>query len=193
MRNNKIIFITSNEKKYLAAKKYFDNTKFILVRKKIFCPEIQNMDVSEVVKFSVKFMAEKLKKPVIKSDQGFYIEALNGFPGAYMNDIEKTIRKEGFKRILHGVKDRQAKFIEALAYCQPGKEPVVFVAEKKGRLAEDFQGTNGFGIDFLFVLEGENKTIASFPQERLSEVYDFKLWPKMMDFLNAKNRERHFK
>jgi len=116
-----------------------------------------------------------------------YIQALNGFPGAYARDVEKTINKAGFKRIMQGVRNRKVKFIEALAYCKPGEEPVVFVAEKKGRLAEDFQGTNGFGIDFLFILEGEDKTIASFPQERLAEVYDFKLWPKMIAFLKKRS------
>lgn len=50
---NKIIFITGNEKKYLAAKKYFDKSGFDLIRQKLECPEIQNMDVCEVVKFSV--------------------------------------------------------------------------------------------------------------------------------------------
>lgn len=189
MKKNEIIFITSNAKKYLAAKKYFNKTGFTLRRQNLECPEIQNMDVSEVVKFSVKFMAEKLKKPVIKSDQGFYIEALNGFPGAYMSDVERTIRKEGFKRIMQGVKNRQAKFVEALAYCSPGKEPIVFVAEKKGVLAKDFQGANGFGIDFLFILEGDGRAIASFPKGRLAEVYDFKLWPEMIGFLERKHKK----
>jgi XTP/dITP diphosphohydrolase len=186
MKNNKIIFITRNEKKYLAAKKYFEKAGFDLIRQKLECPEIQNMDVSEVVKFSVKFMSEKLKKPVIKSDQGLYIQALNGFPGAYMNDVEKTIGKEGFKRIMQGIKNRRAKFVEALAFCNPGENAVVFTAEKKGRLSMDFQGVNGFGIDFLFILKGEDKTIASFPQEKVAEVYDFKLWPKMIAFLKSR-------
>lgn len=63
MKNNDI---TGNEKKYLTAKKYFDRTRFNLIRQKLECPEIQNLDVREVVKFSVKFMAEKLKMPVIR-------------------------------------------------------------------------------------------------------------------------------
>jgi XTP/dITP diphosphohydrolase len=189
MKNKKIIFVTGNEKKYLAAKKYFNKSGFDLIRQKLDCPEVQNMDVCEVVKFSVKFMAEKLQRPVIKSDQGFYIEALNGFPGTYMNDVEKAIGKEGFKRIMQGVKNRKAKFVEALAFCNPGEDPLVFTAEKRGRLATGFQGKNGFGIDFLFILEGGDKTIASFPQERLAEVYDFKLWPKMIAFLKSEHKK----
>jgi len=132
-----IIFITGNEKKYVVAKKYFEGLDISLVRKDMYCPEIQHMDVVEVVKFSVKFMAEKIGKPVIKSDNGFYIESLNGFPGTYMKDVEKTIGKEGFKKIMEGIENRKAKFIDALAFCEPGKAPIVFVGEIKGKLTEE--------------------------------------------------------
>ncbi|MCK4429428.1 MAG: non-canonical purine NTP pyrophosphatase, partial [Candidatus Aenigmarchaeota archaeon] len=97
-----IIFITGNEKKYLIAKKYFENTGIKLIRKNFDCPEIQDMDVVEVAKFSAKFMSEKLNKPIIKSDNGFYIEALNGFPGTYMRDVQDAIGKEGFKKLMVG-------------------------------------------------------------------------------------------
>jgi XTP/dITP diphosphohydrolase len=175
-----IIFVTGNEEKFLTAKKYFDKTKLNLVRKKIECPEIQDMNVSNVVKFSVQYMAEKLQKPVIKSDQGFYIEALNGFPGAYMHDVEATIGKEGFKRIMEGITNRKVKYVEALAFCIPGEEPVVFTEEKYGTLAKDFEGDKSHGIDFLFIMEGEKHTVSCFQKEKRIELYDCNIWPKMI-------------
>ena len=178
-----IIFITGNEKKYIVAKKYFENTEIKLIRENANCPEIQNMEVVEVAKFSVKFMAEKLNKPVIKSDNGFYIDALNGFPGTYMRDVQDAIGKEGFKKLMVGEKNRNAKFVDALAYCEPSKEPVIFTGEVKGRLAEEFEGENGTGIDFLFIPEGEKHATAACPKEKLVELYDAKVWQKMIKYL----------
>jgi len=186
--SKEIVFVTGNEKKFFAARKYFDKSGFNLVRMKVDCPEIQDMDVSNVVKFSVKFMAEKLKKPVIKSDQGFFIEALNGFPGAYMHDVEAAIGKHGFKRLMEGFKNRKAKFVEALAFCRPGYDPVVFTSEKPGTLAKDFEGSEGFGIDFLFIPAGEKHPAAALLEEKRLRLYDFGLWPKMIKHLNDKER-----
>ena len=186
-----IIFITGNEKKYAVAKKYFEGLDISLIRKDMYCPEIQHMDVVEVVKFSVKFMAEKIGKPVIKSDNGFYIESLNGFPGAYMKDVEKTIGKEGFKKIMEGIENRKAKFIDALAFCEPGKAPIVFIGEIKGKLAKEFEGTNGYGIDYLFIPEGETHTAGTFVQDKLVKLYDVGTWSKMISYLKSKIKINH--
>jgi len=53
-----------------------------LKTQKINLPEIQSMDVQEVAEHFVKCACEKLGKPVFKVDCGYYLEGLNGFPGA---------------------------------------------------------------------------------------------------------------
>jgi XTP/dITP diphosphohydrolase len=186
----KIILITSNKMKFLVAKNAVKGLPVELEQLKLETPELQDMNVCEVAKFSARWAADKLQKPVIKSDQGFYIEALNGFPGAYMHDVEATIGKEGFKRIMTGIKNRKAKYVETLAFCKPGEEPIIFTGEKHGALSENFEGEEGYGVDFLFIPSGEKHTASTLPEEKMIKLYDFGLWPKMIEYLKKESNKK---
>ena len=83
---NELIYITTNplkkaEVELLLVKKYGINVQFITPDFEVL--EIQASNCGEVAKFSAKYTAEILQKPVLKSDSGLYIEALGGLPGPY--------------------------------------------------------------------------------------------------------------
>ena len=53
-----------------------------------------------------------------------------------------------------GVKKREAMYMSAVGYCEPGKKPVSFLGVEKGRIATKIRGKYGFGHDPIFIPEG---------------------------------------
>ena len=97
--------------------------------------EIQADTAEEVAAYSAKYAADVLKKDVLKIDSGLYVESLKGFPGPYTHYCEDTIGNKGLLKMMKGETNRKAEFREALAYCSPGKDPVVFSSITKGTIA----------------------------------------------------------
>lgn len=163
----KITYVTGNWAKIASAKQFLEPLGFMIDNIKLETLEIQADDVTEVAKYSAKWAAEELKKPVLKNDSGMFIEALNGFPGAYMHYLDDTIKLEGFLRLMKGVENRNAYIKESLSYCEPGKEPIVFEGITKGRIAKRKAGKYGWGIiDHTFIPEGEEMTLGCFPDKK---------------------------
>ena len=81
MKKKQIVFITGNEFKVKVANVSLEGTGVEVISRKMSCPEIQDENVRKIAEYSAKYAAEKLQIPVLKNDCGFYIDALNGFPG----------------------------------------------------------------------------------------------------------------
>lgn len=76
-----VTMVTGNMGKWKVASDIFKKYDIELLHEKMDTPEIQSHDVEDVSKYSAIYAANKLNKAVIKSDVGYFIEALNGFPG----------------------------------------------------------------------------------------------------------------
>ena len=93
-----MIYLTSNPDKMHEAKEFFDKKHGLKVE--ILNPnfepvEIQAETCAEVVAYTVKDAAERLGKAVVKSDAGFYVDALGGLPGPYSKYFDKQIVRRG--------------------------------------------------------------------------------------------------
>ena len=66
--------------------------------------------------------------------------------------------EDGLLKLMDGLSDRTAYFKEAIAYCEPGKEPIVFEGITMGKIDTKKSGTYGWSWDFVFIPEGEEKT-----------------------------------
>lgn len=71
------------------------------------------------------------------------IEALNRFPAAYTHYVQDTIGIDGVLKLMENVSNRKAKFVQALGFCEYGKEPMVFVSITNGTIAEESMGCYG--------------------------------------------------
>lgn len=160
-----ITYVTGNWAKIASAKQALEPLGFKIENIKMETPEIQADDVIEVSKFSAKWAAEKLNRPVLKNDTGLFVNALKGFPGVYTHYASDTITEEGLLKLMDGIEDRSAYFKESIAYCEPGKEPVVFYGITKGTIDTKKSGTYGWTWDFVFIPEGEKKPLGCFPDE----------------------------
>ncbi len=182
----KITYVTGNWAKIASAKKALEPLGFEIDNVKMDTPEIQALDVSEVSKYSAKWAANELGIPVLKNDSGLYVNALNGFPGVYTHDVQDMIGEDGVLKLMEGVEDRSAYFKESLAYCEPGGEPVVFEGFTKGSIATEKSGTYGWSWDFIFIPEGETKTLGCFPDDERWDFWSQDTYRELGEFLKDK-------
>ena len=156
----KIYYVTGNEIKMKLAKSVFEKNGAEVIQENIETPEIQSLDCKEVSNYSSKYACDLLNKPVLKNDTGFYIEELDGFPGALAKYAEDTINPEGFVKLLEGKENRNAYWIEALSYCEPGKDPIVFASKTPGTIAKEVREGRGHGYDKIFIPDGDSRTFS---------------------------------
>jgi len=125
---------------------------------KISYPELRSDNPEEITRASAEMLAKKLKKTVVVEDSGLFIKALNDFPGTCSAYIHKRIGLQGIIKLMKGIRNRECAYRSAVAYCKPRKNPISFLGEEKGKVAESVRGHFGFGHDPIFVPEGSSKT-----------------------------------
>ena len=181
-----ITYVTGNWAKIAAAKQFLEPLGFNINNIKMETIEIQADTMEEVAKFSAKYASDKLKTNVLKNDSGLIITALNNFPGPYTHYVEDTLGEDKILKLMEDEKNRQAFFIEALAYCEYGKDPVVFISKTEGEIAMDKSGEYGWSWDFIFIPKGQTKTMANFKDEDRWNLWNNDAYLKLADYLNDK-------
>lgn len=182
----KITYVTGNWAKIASAKQALEPFGYEIDNVKIQTPEIQADDVVEVSKYSAKWAAEKLNVPVLKNDTGLFVNALNGFPGVYTHYVDDTLGEDGLLKLMEGITDRTAYFKESIAYCKPGEKPIVFVGITKGTIATKKSGTYGWSWDFIFIPEGEEKTLGCFPDQQRWNFWSQDAYKELAKYLENK-------
>lgn len=121
-------------------------------------PEIQSLDLDEVIIAKAKAAYEKIKKPVLVTDVSLEIKALNGLPGPFVKYFLMTLGAEKTVKLIKG-KNTKTKVIDAVAIYD-GRTLKVFKGEAYGHLIDKARGKHGFGFDFVFIPDGFSKTYA---------------------------------
>lgn len=183
----KVTYVTGNWAKIASAKQVLEPLGYEVEQIKMDVPEIQSDTTEEIAKFSAKWASDQLKKNIIKNDSGLYIEALNGFPGPYTHYADDTIGEDGILRLLDGVENRNAYFIEVLAYCEYGREPVTFTSITRGTISKEKSGQYGWSWDFIFIPEGIDKTLGNFDNDTRFQYWSTEGYTKLAEYLKDKN------
>lgn len=179
----KVTYVTGNWAKIESAKLLLNPLGIEVEHIKMDTTEIQADTVEEVAMFSAKEASEKLKCAVLKNDTGLFIESLKGFPGVYTHYVGDTIGEDGILKLMEGVEDRRAYFKEALAYCEYGKDPVVFTSITPGKIAIEKSGTYGWSWDFIFIPDEKDKTLANYPDEERLLLWGKEAYGKIVNYL----------
>ncbi len=130
--------------------------------------------------------ARSFTKPVVKVDVGFEIEALKGFPGPFSKFVNEWLAPTKILRLLTDETNRKAKFIDVVAYCEPGRDPVSFEVETVGEIALTVEGNNGWGIDQIFVPHGYKSSLASLNDDERVKVWKKGHWINFARFVSRK-------
>ncbi|MBI2594314.1 non-canonical purine NTP pyrophosphatase [Candidatus Curtissbacteria bacterium] len=128
---------------------------------KIDVPEIQSLDLDEVITHKAKEAYKRLKKPVLVEDISFEIDALKGLPGTLIKFFMQTLGPQGTAKLIRG-KNRGVTTIAAVAIYD-GLNLKIFKGKVRGSLTTEEKGKSGFFFDKIFIPDGYNQTYAQMP------------------------------
>jgi XTP/dITP diphosphohydrolase len=107
----------------------------------------------------------------IADDSGLCVDALNGAPGVYSaryapdRDFDKGMEKLLAEIAKSRNPDRSAHFSCVISLAYPDGKYELFEGRINGKIAEQKQGTGGFGYDPIFIPEGYDKSFAELGNE----------------------------
>lgn len=164
----KITFVTTNKGKISTAKQYLNDVNIELEPYNYELIEPRTDDIQEIAKQKVLQAYQVVKQPCIALDSGFYIEALNGFPRAFVNFSLDTIGINGILKLMEGKENRKCAFNECLAY-HDGTNIHYFYGKHPGNLSEKIQGLDRAekwsDLWYIFKPKGFDKTLAEMDSE----------------------------
>lgn len=185
----KLLYVTGNKAKIDSAKMYLEPLGIEVLNKKMLIPEIQANTCEEVAAFSAKYASNEMKCSVLKNDSGLFIDSLNGFPGVYTHYVDDTLGEDGVLKLLKGIEDRTARFIEVYAYCEYGKEPILFKSVTEGTISKEKSGTYGWSWDFIFIPKGKDKSLGNYEDEERYKLWDNKGLLDLANYLKEKTND----
>lgn len=148
-------FVTGSKVKASIASGIMSEFGIKLVKINMETPEIQSFDGKEVCEFSAKYIAKKLKKPVVKTDVSYSIPALNGFPGAFVKFVNIWFTPNDLLKLMAGKNNRNVEITEYLCYAKPNGKVITFLHKQKGRIAEKaVENNKGSTFDKVLIREG---------------------------------------
>jgi XTP/dITP diphosphohydrolase len=156
-----IFFATHNRGKFVEAAQITARFGIKLRHLRIEKKEIQSNDLREIACFAAEQAAESKKCAVVSEDAGFFVNALNGFPGPYSSYVFTTLGTGGILRLLDGHRNREAFFQAAVAFSRPRAPAECFTGVVNGHVSKKPSGTHGFGFDPIFIpRNGGGRTFA---------------------------------
>ena len=151
-----LFFVSSNNHKYLEAKKILDSFGIKLGFFKSNLEEIQSNSIKEISSKKAIDAFSKCKKPLIIEDAGLFIDSLDGFPGPYSSYVYKTIGNKGILNLLK--QKRKAKFVSVVTFCDKNILKS-FDSKLMGSISKNSKG-KGWGYDPIFIPKNSKKTFA---------------------------------
>ena len=167
-----IVFVTSNKGKQASAQKNFNNQKVKVLCYNYEIDEPKVNDIQFIAKQKVLQAYEKVKKPCIALDVGFYIPSYPNkpnFPGAFpKRELLDKIGIKGLLKNMKRIKDRTCYFKECLAYYD-GTNIVYFYGTSEGKLSYKEKGINSdkkwSDLWYVFIPFNCTKTLAQMSEE----------------------------
>ena len=161
-----IVFVTHNPGKIASAQKTLKNVKLSIFEYEL--DEPRSDDIEYISKMKVMEADKLVKKPCISLDCGFWIDALNGFPRAFVNFALETVGLEGILKLMEGIENRSCRFTECLSYYD-GKELHQFAGKHEGLIAPAILGLDTdekwSDLWYIYIPKGYEKTLAQMTQE----------------------------
>lgn len=167
-----IIFVTSNKGKQQSVQKYFKEKEIKINCYEYEIDEPQINDIEYIAKHKVLQAYEKVKKPCIALDAGFYIPNYPNkpnFPGAFpKRELLDKIGIDGLLKEMKDITNRECYFKECLAYYD-GEVLLYFYGIAQGALSYEKKGTNSnkkwSDLWYVFIPLNCDKTLAEMNDE----------------------------
>lgn len=156
-----LTFITGNKAKAAQVSRHFT---FPLTHKKLDLPEIQSLELSEIVKYKAQEAYRQLKSPILVEDTSLTFQAMGKLPGTLIKWFLQELGNEGLCRELDRFEDRSA-IAEVTFGLHDGQNVILFNSQIHGSIASEPRGPHIFGWDPIFIPIGQQKTWAEMSME----------------------------
>lgn len=182
MNKKKIVFVTQNKNKVIDAQKLLPEYEIEHIDKNV--PEIQSLNLREIVDFKLKYAYQIVGKPCFVIDASLFLDCLNGFPGPFIKWwFEKTVGEEKTCQIAKLFDEYACRWTTVLGYFD-GKKALFLEETIKGKVPDAPRGTHGYHWDTLFIPEGETRTFAEMSfEEKQSYAVTKKLFIKLREII----------
>jgi XTP/dITP diphosphohydrolase len=167
-----IVFVTGNKGKQAEAQKWLDRSNIVVscYDYDIYEPDVNDIDF--IAKTKVLQAYDKVNKPCIALDAGFYINNYPnnpGFPGAFpKRELLNKIGIDGLLEIMKDVEDRSCYFKECLAYYD-GENIEYFYGVSKGDVVKEKATVDNSKkwseLWYIFRPDNCNKTLSEMTEE----------------------------
>lgn len=111
----------------------------------------------------------------ISDDSGLEIDALDKNPGVHSarwlgHDTPYDVKNQKVLELLKDKKDRTCRYVCAIAITRPNEKPVVFADTVECQIAEEPNGSNGFGYDPIVYYVPYQKTMAEMSKDEKNAI-----------------------
>lgn len=176
----KITLVTGNPHKATEIQKIFPEVE--LNTQPFEAPEIQSLNLSEIVAHKAQQAQVALRTAVLVEDISLEFGALNAFPGPF---VKFWFEVGGFDRtveITQKLNDQRVVARCGVGYAD-GQQTLYAEGLIKGTWVAR-RGEQGFGFDFYFVPDGQPQTFAEMGPERKNQIsHRFHGWQAMRQLL----------
>jgi non-canonical purine NTP pyrophosphatase (RdgB/HAM1 family) len=147
MRLEDLVFVTSNLGKLREAEAVLGRP---LDHSDLDLPELQTLDLMEVVRGKAKTAWERVERPVLVEDTGLELAGLGGFPGPLVRWLLASVGAEGICRVARCFDDPRVT-ARCLVCATDGSVEVFGEGVVEGTITSTPRGVGGFGWDSVFV------------------------------------------
>ena len=162
-----VVFVTSNAHK---AKYFSELIGHDIQHESVDMPEIQSLDVDEVVTAKAKAAYELIKQPVIVEDTSLVIRAMGRLPGTFIKWFLDELGPEGLCSLADADPARSAIASATFAYYD-GNHLRLFTGSLAGTIAKMPLGESGFGWNRVFIPEGSTLTLGQMDEAAFKKEY----------------------
>ena len=182
MRLTPFVLVTGNADKLAEARRIVGAE---LEAVELDLPEIQSLDLEEVLRAKGAEAWRRLQRPLVVEDTAMELAALGGFPGPLVKWMLGAVGPEGLAQCALSLADARATVRCQVLYID-GETAVLGEGVDTGELVLPPRGDAGFGWDPVFVAEGSARTWGERGQgEKDRGGHRGKAWRQLMSELRS--------
>jgi non-canonical purine NTP pyrophosphatase (RdgB/HAM1 family) len=161
-----ISFVTGNIGKVRELKEIL---KIDLEQVALEVPEIQAIDIVDIIKFKAEKAYENTGTSVLVEDTGLYFEAWRGLPGALIKWFMETVGSDGICKMMDSETNRKVTAKCVFDYYD-GDKHHIFSGSIAGIIPSLPCGEGGFGWDNIFIPNGYNQTFSQMSKQEKNNI-----------------------
>ncbi len=160
-RNADLVYMTGNPRK---AERLSLHLKRPVRHIKMDLPEIQSLDVEEVVRHKADAAYSIVGEPVLVEDYSLRFFALGHLPGPLIKWFTKSLTMQQICDLIKPGQSRLAVTHVAMGYCNADGAHV-FTGERQGHISLAPRGPQVWGPDAIFIPDGWERTWAEMSED----------------------------